>query len=52
MVKKVFDLFAEDRDKEAYDLARKYDIFVAEIWEGDEIIGLQIEDDILYFEGV
>ena len=43
-------LFEQDRADEAYALARIYNIEVAEIWEGDEIIGLQVEDDIVYFE--
>ena len=31
-----------------YDLALRHDIEISEIWENDEIIGLAVEDDVIY----
>ena len=52
MLKKVMRLFEDNRDEEAYALASKCGFDVYEIWENDTIIGVQVEDDIVYFEGV
>lgn len=49
VVKEIIDLFEYDRAREAFEVARKYDICITEIWEDDEIIGMSVEDEVIYF---
>ena len=50
ILKKISDIISNEDDiKEAVELAQKYNITLTEIWTDDEIIGLMIEDETIYF---
>ena len=51
-IKQVIDMLESNntvKEKEAYEIAYKYDIVISEIWNDEDIIGLTVEDDVIYF---
>lgn len=47
---KIYNIIAnEDIIDEAVSLAREYNIILEEIWEDDEIVGMMVEDEPIYF---
>lgn len=54
VIKQVIELLESndtEKEKEAFELAYKFDIALTEIWddEDEEIIGMMVEDTTLYF---
>lgn len=50
VINKVVEIISTQDDiSEAEELARQNDITLAEVWENDEIIGMMVEDDTIYF---
>lgn len=49
MIKKICELLENDFTEKAFKLARENNITLEEIWEDDEIIGIAVEDEIVYF---
>ena len=52
IVNKIIEIISTQDDiREAWDLACENDIFVSEVWNEneEEIIGVAVEDDIIYF---
>lgn len=51
-IKQVIEMLESNnaiKEKEAYEIAYKYDIVISELWDDDDIIGLTVEDDVIYF---
>lgn len=51
-IKQVIDMLESNntvKEKEVYEIAYKYDIVISEIWNDEDIIGLTVEDDVIYF---
>lgn len=50
VIKKVVEIISTQDDiREAEELARQNDITLTELWENDEIVGMMVEDDTIYF---
>lgn len=54
MINKIIELLESNnlvKENEAFELARKFNICITEIWNDDdtEIIGLAVEDNVIYF---
>lgn len=48
--KKIVNIITNDEViDEAIELARFYNIVLTEIWEEDEIVGMMVEDEPIYF---
>lgn len=53
-IKQVIEMLESNnttKEKEAYEIAYKFDIVITEIWDDndDEIIGLLVDDEVIYF---
>ena len=50
VVKRIIDIIiTEDVITEAEELAYQNDITLSEIWEDDDIIGMAVDDEVIYF---
>lgn len=50
VINKVVEIISTQDDiSEAEELARQNDITLTEVWEDDEIKGMMVEDDTIYF---